>query len=1451
MVEATKSASEIEKDAESAKRPSGTKIELNITKPKSLSEQPKPTISPSNEVFSNIPDAGLDPVDRGEPPLRVEDDLGVSGSPEIVWEDDIGVYDFIGEADTHADIMVDDTPVRIKKVEPETDYAKAFKDGFSSTALGMAINGPPPKSKEQSFGEDVVTSLGAIAGDLPTFLVGYFGMGGPANPVLSMGGGFAMVEGVKKAMTDAVENGEVNSAGDWWQRYGDMLEEGGKGFIVGAATGGAGKTAATAAEMAEASAFVKKLAVGGSEVATMTSVGAGLEGRVPTPREFAVAAVALGAMKGAAKSAGELVSTVKKLKEIYAETGTHPSKVTLERLMAPISNERGGVEFGRGDFEALKKDIESRGIELDLFEDDARITLSKIVIPKKSRGQGIGSDVLAKIKEYADSTGKDIVLTPSKTFGATSVKRLEAFYKRQGFKENKGRNTDFGTRERFIYKPNPLLNERGGGEFGKGDEDPSLFEHLKRNKKNPDPKIQNALKIYKVFLAAEKEKEKLQKFNAKKFLKKAKELIVERKAPIKDKVEELYSREFKKEAESFERALVLREGYKARVNVILEPMLFEINKGLSKQERFELGILIASKRAIEISGNRRRKQLQLLKAKNILEEKLAPLKKKLEAIEDKQKKDRMERGKAYQKDISAASSVKKGIAPIQKLLKKAEEELVKYDPRFTHQEGTKPNEYEDTLDTIPPKRKAKLEGRAEIFHAAMRSQLDALLEEGLLTQEAYNAIAHEGKFYSPRQLIEAYDPEERISLHDSTKKIMGSGLKKLDKGHPEFLNNNHTEMLEEVVIRTQRRIMNNRSAKAAYRLAEIGSEAFALPKEGEGVPEGWLELSAVIEGETKNFYIREDLGRVFLDEKHDGIERNLRYTSWALGVPLLKATATGYNPVFAVTALLRDSFYFWGNRNLYSPHMPIGFAELTKDIAVVSKDAWKKEGRYIDAAMSGGLGHLFTSEGQISGLKGKTKMAADFMGKLPEFAEAVIRLAARERALKQGKSPEEAAFIARDMIDFAQGGSLTKFLDHGVPYLNPAVLATTQMLKYAKNNKLIFTYKMVQLAGLAGGIYMYNMESSPEAYQNISPAIKARFFIIMLPMFKQKDKNGNERVPYLTMPKDQGQQMFATFFDAAAAWIRGDTFNAKQFAEAFLNGIPASDASFFPPTASFILGMKNYSLFFRDKIVKGPEKELWEQYTSNTHPLSYGLGQLTSVETEDRGRKSLPIIGISPQGLDASIGSLIAHSNPIRPIFSEATRFVLDQVPGAQKRDMFDKWGSALFANRILRWSSTSSRNDIDLVDEVLKEQNTARSANKRKVLDALSQEGKNLGEREAAADKVIEKIRVTMVRKGERDAADFEEKALKKYMGNIIDMEKLKSKFGSVPNKGFWFKLKTVRDPIEKAAAYHRVWETKKEETRKLYDQLLGGLNIVSKDQERGTAFYAELNRLRKGSKK
>ena len=51
----------------------------------------------------------------------------------------------------------------------------------------------------------------------------------------------------------------------------------------------------------------------------------------------------------------------------------------------------------------------------------------------------------------ADKNGWILTLTPDNSFGG-SVLRLKKFYKRFGFKDNKGRNTDFETRESMLRK---------------------------------------------------------------------------------------------------------------------------------------------------------------------------------------------------------------------------------------------------------------------------------------------------------------------------------------------------------------------------------------------------------------------------------------------------------------------------------------------------------------------------------------------------------------------------------------------------------------------------------------------------------------------------------------------------------------------------------------------------------------------------------------------------------------------------------------------------------------------------------------------------------------------------------------------------------------------------------------------------------------------------------------
>ena len=101
-------------------------------------------------------------------------------------------------------------------------------------------------------------------------------------------------------------------------------------------------------------------------------------------------------------------------------------------------------------------------VSLSIGENPKSLDLSKIVVPKEMRGQGIGSSVMNDLTQYADETGKQINLTPSADFGG-NVNRLKSFYKDFGFVENKGKNKDFTTRETMIRPPSqtPAVTDYG------------------------------------------------------------------------------------------------------------------------------------------------------------------------------------------------------------------------------------------------------------------------------------------------------------------------------------------------------------------------------------------------------------------------------------------------------------------------------------------------------------------------------------------------------------------------------------------------------------------------------------------------------------------------------------------------------------------------------------------------------------------------------------------------------------------------------------------------------------------------------------------------------------------------------------------------------------------------------------------------------------------------------
>ena len=91
-------------------------------------------------------------------------------------------------------------------------------------------------------------------------------------------------------------------------------------------------------------------------------------------------------------------------------------------------------------------------VDTYISETDDAVNISKIIVDEAKRNQGIGTKAMQDIIDYADSVGKRIELTPSSDFGG-NLNKLKDFYKKLGFKENKGRNKDYEIFESMYKQP--------------------------------------------------------------------------------------------------------------------------------------------------------------------------------------------------------------------------------------------------------------------------------------------------------------------------------------------------------------------------------------------------------------------------------------------------------------------------------------------------------------------------------------------------------------------------------------------------------------------------------------------------------------------------------------------------------------------------------------------------------------------------------------------------------------------------------------------------------------------------------------------------------------------------------------------------------------------------------------------------------------------------------------
>lgn len=285
--------------------------------------------------------------DAGFSPSEVDDYFGVK-KPDMTSTKDMFQANLNKklEAAQPAAPAVQDPVNPVPAMKEAGTFLEAVEAGFDMSVTGL-IRGRPdvvlPENAPMFY--RIASQVATLAGDVPAMLAGALAgapvggavggatgsvvpvvgnvAGAAAGTVVGAGAGaMALPEGIRTALMEHYEKGDVQSFGDFWERASAVAINSLKAGAIGGVTAGAGGVVARTAAKVAAPAAVKTSAQLMTEVATMTTVGAALEGKVPEPQEFLDGAVLAIGMHGTVKAAG-------KLRKMYAKGNVTPDQVAL------------------------------------------------------------------------------------------------------------------------------------------------------------------------------------------------------------------------------------------------------------------------------------------------------------------------------------------------------------------------------------------------------------------------------------------------------------------------------------------------------------------------------------------------------------------------------------------------------------------------------------------------------------------------------------------------------------------------------------------------------------------------------------------------------------------------------------------------------------------------------------------------------------------------------------------------------------------------------------------------------------------------------------------------------------------------------------------------------------------------------------------------------------------
>ena len=544
------------------------------------------------------------------------------------------------------------------------------------------------------------------------------------------------------------------------------------------------------------------------------------------------------------------------------------------------------------------------------------------------------------------------------------------------------------------------------------------------------------------------------------------------------------------------------------------------------------------------------------------------------------------------------------------------------------------------IKSAPP----ELEQAAKVYYQFNKNLSILLADGGLLKPELYRTLNSKYQRYCPLMR----DFSDTAAADDFIGALGRGGNSVVNLSNPlrEILEEGSTRNLLSPLESTIKacaiycdRAERNKVGQAAIRMAakyKLDDLIWRVDGKKTADPKNCI-FTVMINGQKVPFQCTQELYEPIVGNPQEAAD--MLFSLASLPAKTLRYGAT-ISPTFAIRNMIRDTFFAGiASKNGFIPIVDT----VRGAIALRNNPELKAKFDAMGVSMQTFYGSEMTAKTKLKDLQVKEidtlwdfakellKKPAEGLEWFSEFSEQSTRMGEFQRAIKNGKTLEEAARDARNLtIDFSRHGRTGKKINQIVPFFNACIQGGDLMVRLLKQDPAGTLLKLGKYIALPS-IALWAINRDKDWFRDLDPDLKNTNWFIETP-------KGIVRIP---KPQEAGV-LFGSGMEALLEQAsKRDPEALKNWADAFRGAImPNYLATVISP---LLENAANYS-FFRNKPVVGRANEKKpgeQQFTGGTSELSKMIGGSPVAHFYNKGGYSPAKIDNLVRGYTGTMGMLL------------------------------------------------------------------------------------------------------------------------------------------------------------------------------------------------------------------